>query len=487
MEGSIVVSMRILMGVHGLPPHSMGGAELYALQLAEALAETHHVLLFAPLLGAGFPEGSQQEAFHSGKQGGSLRIVQRRLPRARAFRETWASPAAEQWLAALIAQHQPELLHLHHLTWLSMRLPELAQQAGIPTLLTLHDYWLHCARGQRLTIHDARCAGASLEGCTTCLEDQLLLEHRLGAGLRALKAHLPVEWAQRQASTPWERPSSPAWKGLKPGWEWLRARLRTRARPHLEARAHEARRCLSHCALVLSPSRHLGQFFVSEGLDPARLRILPPSPRPARPRVQWPAAAPPLRLAFVGSVIPAKGLHVVLEALRSLPPEGFALDVVGPSPEVHRAPGYAARCRRLAEGLNVRWWGVQPHEQVETLLEQVHGLVFPSIWEENAPLVLAEARARGLWIVASELSGARERLLEYPHVEWRTAGDVEGWRDALQAGQNKLPAGLFQFPVSEEAAQESPVHPDLLPHLLLYQEAIKFGSAALKKKVQHPT
>lgn len=485
-----MVSMRILMGVHGLPPQSVGGAELYALQLAEALADTHHVLLFAPLLDAALPEGSQHETRHPGARGGSLRIVQRRLPRARSFRETWASPAAEQWLKALIVQHQPELLHLHHLTWLSMRLPELAQQAGIPTLLTLHDYWLHCARGQRLTIHDARCDGPSLEGCTTCLEDQLLLEHRLGEGLRTLKAHLPAEWAQRLASTTWALPSSSDLKELEPGRKflpWLRARLRTRARPHLEARAHEAQRCLAHCVLVLSPSQHLGQFFVSQGLDPARLRILPPSPPPARPRVQWPAAAPPLRLAFVGSVIPAKGLHVVLEALRSLPPEGFVLDVVGPSPEVHRAPGYAASCRRLAEGLHVTWWGAQPHEHVQALLEQVHGLVFPSIWEENAPLVLAEARARGLWIVASALSGAHERLRAYPHVEWRTAGDVAGWRDALQAGLKHLPSGLFQPPVPEEAAQESPTHPDLLPHLLLYQEALKFGSVALEKKVQQPT
>lgn len=510
MEGSIAVSMRILMGVHGLPPHSVGGAENYALQLAEALAEHSHVVLFAPLQRPEVPEGSQREQLQQGQHGGSLRIVERRLPLARHFRETWAAPAAEQWLHELIEAHRPQLLHLHHLTWLSMRLPELAQQHGLPTLLTLHDYWLHCPRGQRLTVAGARCPGPSLEGCTTCLEDQLLLEHRLGVGLRRLKQRLSpaqgqvlskgVQWllsdkvgnvspsvgevgsTSRPAEDGGPSPLAPEWQ--TPAWmAWFRHRLRLRARPLLEARTREAQRCLEHCTLVLSPSRHVGQFFVSLGLEPARVRILPPSPPPVRKRRVPPLPELPLRLGFIGSVIPAKGLHVVLEALRGLPLEQYRLDVVGPAPEVHRAAGYAAGCRRQAEGLPVIFQGPQPYDVVERMLEQLHLLLFPSVWEENAPLVLAEAQARGLWILASDLAGARERLERYERVDWITPGDVDGWRRALMKRLDERPVAAFEYPVAEAAEQKPGRHPDLLPHLAFYQEALKFGSARLKKKV----
>jgi glycosyltransferase involved in cell wall biosynthesis len=65
---------------------------------------------------------------------------------------------------------------------------------------------------------------------------------------------------------------------------------------------------------------------------------------------------------------------------------------------------------------------------VAAAIDRADLLCLPSLWPENAPLVLLEARARGRAVLASDLGGVAEsacgRLL--------TAGDVEEWRGAIE-------------------------------------------------------
>jgi glycosyltransferase involved in cell wall biosynthesis len=55
----------------------------------------------------------------------------------------------------------------------------------------------------------------------------------------------------------------------------------------------------------------------------------------------------------------------------------------------------------------------------------------PSLWEENAPLVIDEARAAGRPVLASAVGGLGERL-DHPALDLLLpAGDVESWAAAL--------------------------------------------------------
>src|SRR5262249_27264826 len=79
------------------------------------------------------------------------------------------NPHISAALAALVAERQPELVHIHHLTHLSTELvPELARRQ-IPVLFTLHDYWLLCQRGQLLDLELQRCQGPGPVQCARCL------------------------------------------------------------------------------------------------------------------------------------------------------------------------------------------------------------------------------------------------------------------------------------------------------------------------------
>ena len=71
--------------------------------------------------------------------------------------------------------------------------------------------------------------------------------------------------------------------------------------------------------------------------------------------------AGPLRVLFVGNIIPRKGLHVLLEALAQLPADSWQLAIAG---DPHADAAYARRMREAAAsaGLEKRCKLARPFE-----------------------------------------------------------------------------------------------------------------------------
>jgi Glycosyltransferase Family 4 len=108
----------------------------------------------------------------------------------RSFDETYASPRLNDRITSLLDAVRPDVVHVHSLLNLSLDLPRLARERGIPTVVTLHDYPMVCiSGGQRLhraeqhvcaTIDADRCArcfaespfGPQLSGGSDCLDDR---------------------------------------------------------------------------------------------------------------------------------------------------------------------------------------------------------------------------------------------------------------------------------------------------------------------------
>ncbi|MBI2875630.1 MAG: glycosyltransferase family 4 protein [Candidatus Tectomicrobia bacterium] len=116
----------------------------------------------------------------------------------------------------------------------------------------------------------------------------------------------------------------------------------------------------------------------------------------------------PLRLVFIGNLIPRKGLGGLLTALAALRDEPWELAVVG-SREVD--PGYAAAMqRRIATlGLEARVQLVGPRSDAELAhrLRESDLLAMPFAYE-GFGIVYLEAAAYGLPALASSAGGAHE-------------------------------------------------------------------------------
>ncbi len=139
----------------------------------------------------------------------------------------------------------------------------------------------------------------------------------------------------------------------------------------------------------------------------------------------------PLRIAFVGSLTPRKGLHTLFAALSQVPPESWTLTVIGSD---RWDPAYARRIRRQIAG--ARW-----AERVELLgdigdsalavrLAVSDLLAVPSAYE-GFGIAYLEGMGFGLPALASSAGGARELVRSGETGVLIDPGDVSGLARAI--------------------------------------------------------
>jgi glycosyltransferase involved in cell wall biosynthesis len=138
------------------------------------------------------------------------------------------------------------------------------------------------------------------------------------------------------------------------------------------------------------------------------------------------------RVLFLGALAKAKGVLDLLEASgRFLGPAAYELDLVGPE----REPGIAAQChevigRNSLQGrVHVQEAGVWGSDKIG-LYARAAIFVLPSYFE-NLPLVVLEAAAAGLPIVATRVGALPEAFVHEESILYVDPGDVEGLFSAL--------------------------------------------------------
>lgn len=116
----------------------------------------------------------------------------------------------------------------------------------------------------------------------------------------------------------------------------------------------------------------------------------------------------PLRVLFLGNLIPRKGLHTLLSALQQMPSDACLLSVVG-SPQFD--PTYVASIRRQIDrhGLSqrVRLLGSLPPSDLAACLRSHHVLAVPSTYEGYG-IVYLEGMGFGLPAIATTAGAAGE-------------------------------------------------------------------------------
>jgi glycosyltransferase involved in cell wall biosynthesis len=384
--------------VHTFPPYSRAGSENYVEALAKAQLANHKVLVFHRVA-----ESDQLEyELRSGSVGPiPVQTINRTFRDLTSFRDTYESAAVTAAFSELLDRETPDVLHFHHLTCLSLTCVRAARERGIPVIFTLHDFWLLCPRGQLVRRDQSLCDRHTDVDCVRCMASQLRVsgrqsQSRVKALWERLEAILPVDLpkdlARRIASRPFARESEAL------------------------AEIRERHRCVQEMFgdvdLFIAPSAFLADRFVEYGIPVEKIRALDygfeishwSTAPPARPRE--PGA--PLRVAYLGTWIPTKGVHILVEALRGLDPGIAVLDVHGYATHYEGHEDYEASIRALAaDAPHIRFRGAYAPEQIPELLGDADVLVVPSSWYENSPLTVHEGFLAGLAVVVSNHGGLR--------------------------------------------------------------------------------
>jgi glycosyltransferase involved in cell wall biosynthesis len=133
--------------------------------------------------------------------------------------------------------------------------------------------------------------------------------------------------------------------------------------------------------------------FVRAGFPASKIVVKPNFvPDPGRGRM-----GPPADFLFIGRLSPEKGVHVLLEACRG---NNVPLTIIGDGPE-------RARLQAMAEPA-VHFAGKLQREKIQQYLSSALALIVPSLWYEGCPLVVLEAYAAGVPVIASNIGGLGE-------------------------------------------------------------------------------
>lgn len=108
-----------------------------------------------------------------------------------------------------------------------------------------------------------------------------------------------------------------------------------------------------------------------------------------------------LRAAFVGRLIPLKGLRLAIDALARPEARGWELTVLGSGPELEPA---RRRAERLGVDRRVEFEGHVSRARVFEVLEDADVLLFPSM-HDAAAWSVAEAIAIGIPVIALDVGG----------------------------------------------------------------------------------
>jgi glycosyltransferase involved in cell wall biosynthesis len=186
---------------------------------------------------------------------------------------------------------------------------------------------------------------------------------------------------------------------------------------------------LALAARVIATSPLTARLLAADFNVPAeKIAVAEPGTEPA-PRARGTGA--PVSLLAVGAVSPRKGYEVLLRALAELREFDWRLTIAG-SPE--RNPDAAASLRKTVAGSGVsdriNLAGAVAEDELELLYDSADVFVSPSLFEGYG-MVLAEAMARGLPLVASSGGAAAETVPEGAGLKV-PPGDVPALRDALR-------------------------------------------------------
>jgi glycosyltransferase involved in cell wall biosynthesis len=313
-------------------------------------------------------------------------------------------------LAELLQSFRPDVVHFHHTLLVGVEALFLVRRV-LPEariVFTLHDYYPICPRdGIMLTTDENRlCRGATLDACRRCF------------------------------------PAAPAERFVM--------------------RESYIKTAFSLVDMFVAPSRFLRQRFIEWGLAADRIKVVPNGRPPVVAAPHRPLAAGGRRNVFgyFGNVTPAKGTALAVAAIGQLDKDEARLRIHGGSP--FQAEGFVADFAAAVEkaGDRVTHLGPYTADQMPALMASVDWVVVPSIWWENAPLVIQEAFQHRRPVICSDIGGMAEMVQDGVsglHFARGDAGDLarQMRRAAAEDGLwETLVAGIPEIPsISATAAR----------------------------------
>jgi glycosyltransferase involved in cell wall biosynthesis len=370
--------MKVLVIAHGHPDFSIGGAELAAYNLFDALKNKPQVDT------AYFLARTDMASINHG-------AITMRRPGEYLWRQdlidwfklrTHNVDAVHAEFREFLLTKRPDVIFMHHYVHLGVEIMREIRHTlpQCKLLLTLHEYAAICNRNGQMVKNKTNrfCYRESIQDCHACFPE------------------------------------------FTPEDFWMRR--------------HYVQRHFEAADGFVSPSHFLLDRYVEWGIPRDRIWMIE-NGQPAFDSVpQAPSqTARTARVGYFGQITEYKGVDVLLNAVHQMQPEArmrLSLEIHAAKLEMQGSWLVELidklRLPLIAEG-TLRWVGPYERTELHRRMSKVDWVVVPSIWWENSPMVIQEAFACGRPVICSNIGGMAEKVrdgVDGLHFEARNALDL---------------------------------------------------------------
>ncbi len=362
-------------------PDQVAGTEMYCYALQNALQKIGYS---GGVIIPGFGKTQRTEYDFEG-----IRVIC--YPQAKASEKEIKgilAPSGLNEFEQILIDEQPDILHFHELSGsngITIHHLEIAQKLNIKMFITLHLVGYVCLSGTLVENGKKLCDGKiGTFRCSSCFMRSKGLQGLTSSAVAAISCGL-----QRLGINTYGKPGR------------INTVFGVAAMANSQLDRLKKLESLCNKIIVLTP--WFQEMLVMNGMPSDKLELVPQGLTvEAIPEPNSKTVSSPIKLVFLGRIHWAKGLLILLEALKHLDPASYSLDIYGPESD----EAYRQQCESLInQNAPIFWKARIPVGQSTVVLAQYDLLCLPSMVTEMAPLVIEEAKAVGVPVLASNVYG----------------------------------------------------------------------------------
>jgi len=389
--------MKILVISHTFLPKYLGGTEVYTFELAkELISQGHNVeILCSDPLSKKTPYSISQTKY----RGINVNIIEKNILNYKSFSQTYLDEKVDELFEQFIKTFKPDVIHYLHLMHLSVNLINIANRYGIKQVATLNDFWMQTHLFNRVAKNGKLYEKHSVK------EDALELSKELNSGM---KIDTPISFGEFfKCNDKKLFINAVTNKSLN--------RLFGQLKKHVSLNKYiklinDRNRLIKHAMrkldLIVFPTVFLFQEFCDWGFQTKKVIISEHGIDTALFKNFKKKSTKTIRFAFIGAIIPAKGLDILLKAWNNIDSSNAELKIYG---NFKSDKKYSRSLKKLLTNLiNIKLKGTFDPKDIAQIFSEIDVLILPSRWFENGPLVLRNALLSKTPVIATRLGSNPE-------------------------------------------------------------------------------
>jgi len=365
------MTLKVLKVIHGYPPYYMAGSEIYTANFCNEISKKVDLSIFTRIE----DEFTKPYNCSESKENG-IRIIRVNKPsRDYTFRSKYQDIKMAKIFEHFLDEISPDIVHIGHLSHLTIQIVNIIHDKNIPIVFTLHDFWMMCIRGQLIRDDYSLCEGPSIKKCEECnmkyFTSEVEAEHEIKIWLKTLS-----EVNQK-------------------------------------------------IDLFIAPSQFLCNKYIEYGIPAEKIVYMDYGFNIDLINEVEKVPSEKIRFGFLGRIIPVKGISHLIEAFNEVVHSKAELNIFG------RLPSSSIYLKNRCKNSAIHFKGGYDYKDISKVLSNIDVLVVPSIWYENSPLVIHEAFVANRPVITSNFGGMFELVKHEKNGLLFERGNIEDLREKL--------------------------------------------------------